>query len=479
MAVNPTYVPIQTTTVSGTSTTSITFSNIPQDYTDLVIQIYARTSFASQNDTIGLTLNGLNGTYYSNVNVSIADASYLGNTGRGSGFSIGSVSANSSTAGLFGTITANIFNYSNTSTPKTVTTRYAADYQNASAGGLGMLQGTFHSPSNAPITTAQVYSANGAYYFFAGSIITLYGIKAAPVNTLSSPKATGGSSIGTDGTYWYHGFFGSGSFIPSRSLTCDVLVVGGGGSGGGNSTANYAAGGGGGGGAVIAYTSQSISTTQTVTIGAGGSSNMGAGSAGGSTQFGSLTAAAGGGAGGSYDSPAGGAGSSGGGGAGRNVSETNLGGTASNGGTGGTGYSASSAKLAGGGGGGAAGAGGNGASGVGGGGGYGYVGYQSWFLPIGLQSLNQSIGAGGGGGAGYGIPGAPTQAGYGGNLYNSTLGGAGNGYASTASNNGGYGYAAMPGSGSGGGGAANGYSGASGCYGGMGGSGLVIVRYAV
>jgi hypothetical protein len=473
MAINPTYVPIQSYVVSGTSTTSLTFSNISQDYTDLVLQIYARTSYAAQNDTIGLQFNGLGSTYYSNVNVSIADASYQGNTGRGSAFSIGSVSANSSTAGLFGTITTNIFNYSNKTTPKTVTTRYAADYQNITAGGVGMLQGTYYSPANDPITSLTVYSANGSYYFFAGSIVTLYGIKAAPVNVLASPKASGGV-VTSDSTYWFHSFLSSGTFIPSvSSLTCDILYIGGGGSGGGNSSSNYAAGGGGGAGGLQVFLSQSITSATTVTVGAGGASLANAGVAGGSSQFGSYAVAAGGGGGGGYDSRLGGNGASGGGGGGRNAVETNTGGTASNGGVGGTGYSASSAKLAGGGGGGTAGsAGGNASNGVAGAGANGNVSYYlNWLTPTGLGDRGY-LGGGGGGGAGYGSAGAGT-AGIGGN------GGGGNGYAATGSSNTGYGFSGMPNTGGGGGGTANGSSGAAGGYGGSGGSGLVIVRYAV
>ena len=472
MAINPTYVPIQSYVVSGTSTTSLTFSNISQDYTDLVLQIYARTSYAAQNDTIGMQLNGLGVTYYSYVNVSIADASYQGNTGKGSGFSIGSVSANSSTAGLFGTITTNIFNYSNKTTPKTVTTRYAADYQNATAGGVGMLQGTYYSPSNDPITSLSVYSANGSYYFFAGSIVTLYGIKAAPVSVLASPKATGGV-VTTDNTYWYHTFLSSGTFIPSiSSLTCDVLYIGGGGSGGGNSSSNYAAGGGGGSGGLQLFLSQSITSATVVTVGAGGASVAGAGIAGGSSQFGAFAVGAGGGGGGGYDSRLGGNGASGGGGAGRNAAETNTGGTASNGGVGGTGYSASSAKLAGGGGGGTAGgAGSNASSGVGGAGGAGNNSYTVWLNATGLGDRGY-LGGGGGGGAGYGSAGAGT-AGIGG------AGGGGNGYATPSAGVAGYGFSGTPGLGGGGGGAANGNTGASGSYGGSGGSGLVIVRYAI
>jgi hypothetical protein len=43
--------------------------------------------------------------------------------------------------------------------------------------------------------------------------------------SLNTAKATGGDSVTTDGTYWYHTFLSSGTFTPTEALTADYLSL--------------------------------------------------------------------------------------------------------------------------------------------------------------------------------------------------------------------------------------------------------------
>jgi len=128
-----------------------------------------------------------------------------------------------------------------------------------------------------------------------GTTISLYGIQVGD----KAQKAQGGNIVVSDGTYMYHAFTSSGSFIPSQALTADVLVVAGGGGGGGGTYH----GGGGGAGGYLTFTSQSFATkSYTCLVGAGGAGGIGFqnGSTGGDSQLGSLTLVKGGGSGSYY-----------------------------------------------------------------------------------------------------------------------------------------------------------------------------------
>lgn len=426
-----TYKAISTFTLSS-NTQFVTISNIPQNYTDLVVVIdgvstagtYIRASFnnaadvsytaAINNPSSPYTPGAFKGTggftglaggsnrnqiffYFQNYSSNIQNKAYLGQTRQGVG---GSYWSNTS-----GTI---------------VTT--------------------------APITSITYWGDSGNV--MAGSTISVYGLSG------NSLKATGGDIIATDGTYWYHAFTKSGTFTPNSTLSCDVLIVAGGGGAGRSQS------GGGGAGGLVYSTSNSFSTAQAVTVGAGGAAGTGngRGTNGSNSIVGSLTAAVGGGGGGGYDNPTGANGGSGGGGASSNISGTSQSGgtgTAGQGNAGGStsGY-ASPYRGAGGGGAGAVGA--NGYTSTGNGG----IGVNTYATMLNTTGTGVSgyIAGGGGGGQFAGTPG-----GEGG------LGGGGAGGDSIKL----YGASGLRNTGGGGGGSEYGYAAGSG------GSGLVIVRYLV
>lgn len=251
-------------------------------------------------------------------------------------------------------------------------------------------------------------------------------------------SASGGTVTGgtvTDvGGFRYHTFTSSGTLTVTGSVPVNYLVVGGGG-GGGSSV-----GGGGGAGGYLAG-STTLSTSQTVTVGAAGSAGVGGvGGSGGNSALGSVAVATGGG-GGAGDGVNATSGGSGGGGSGASTAGA---GTAGQGFAGGAGV----LDRSGGGGGGAAAVGVAGTSSASGAGGAGTV----W--SDGVQY------AGGGGAGGYNTFSVPAGA-----------GGAGGGGAGGVMSPPGVGSAGTTNRGGGGGG------GAVSQNGGAGGSGVVIVRY--
>jgi len=306
----------------------------------------------------------------------------------------------------------------------------------------GLLSGT-------PTTVGQqgsiIVSATDANGVSVNSSSITFGI-------LSGISATGGTST-TSGAYRYHTFTGSGSFqvtnFPAGSYV-DVLVVAGGGAGG-----NDLAGGGGAGG-VIYRANWAIGTgSTTVTVGGGGNDGSVAGS---DSSFGPMTGF-GGGRGANWNpQDSGKNGGSGGGGGGRawtspgSATQTSNNGGTGYGNAGGSGNSNSNGP--GGGGGGAGAAGGSSASSLtqAGNGGVGLNIWSSW-TPV--TALGQSgYIAGGGGGSDDGGGATVGSGGLGGGA-SGTSGNSSNAVANTG----------------GGGGASNSYPG------GLGGSGIVIVRY--
>lgn len=444
-----TYVALDKATVSGTSTTTVTFT-VPSGYTDLFIVTSARNSTSGGTDYF-MRFNSDTASNYSYVQM-IGNGSTAASdkAGSASQFNIGYVAGTSGTAPTICRI--NIQNYLNTTTNKTIL--YNWNSQGADAKYVLQGVGLWRKAPEA-ITSISIYTTTGN--IVAGSTFSLYGISSAD----NFAKATGGMLF-EDSTYWYHVFGATGTFTPKQSLTCDYLVVAGGGGGGGSIGGGYLGGGGGGAGGYrtsIGGSALSLSATAyTVTVGAGGAGgNATKGSNGADSVFSTITST-GGGYGGAQDSgfAAGGNGGSGGGGS------TYIGTVAGGTGTSGQGFAGGSSKAQAGGGGGASAVGGNGDNSVipvvKGIGGAGSNSALAWATVTGTGVGGYY--AGGGGGGAYGGVGGVGGAG----------GGANGGDNLTA------GIAAIANTGGGGGG--SGGSGGSNLTGGNGGSGIVIVRYA-
>ena len=451
MSTNPNMEAIETITAT-TSVASITFSNIPQGYTDLVLNLSARVDAA--NGVAQLYFNGSTAVdkqwrrLYGDGSTATSDSS----NGLSAYFRPIGINRSDQTASTFGNMSIYIPNYASTSTYKSMSAD-GVNENNATfaeaAFGAGLWQ------SNSAISSVTIIPSAGN--FVQHSTATLYGVTSAA----TAAKATGGI-IAMDDNYFYHTFLASGTFTPSQALYADYLVVAGG--GGTNATPNdwVSSGGGGAGGLRSTVTAtggggsleSALSLTAqayTVTIGAGGAGGTaptGAGSNGSNSVFSTITSTGGGRGGNTFNSPnTGGSGGAGG----TPGAQNGAAGTANQGYAGGN--SAGSTSTNGGGGGGGANA-------------------------VGANANGSGAGGNGGAGVATSISGASvTYAGGGGGGGQTTGGSAGAGGGGTGSSGNGQGTAGTANTGGGGGGGSRNNS--AGSYAGNnGGSGIVIVRYA-
>jgi hypothetical protein len=414
-----TYTPIATQTLASTAA-SVTFSSIPQGYTDLVLVIQG-THTSTGNNWIGLQYNQDTGTTYSSTVV------------RGDGSSATS-SRNTSdnyagrtiiTSTLQSNAIYQIQNYSNSTTYKTCLARSNGDEVDMS---VGLWRNT------AAIATVTI--VNIGTTFSSGTTFSLYGIQVGD----KAQKAQGGNTVTSDGTYVYHTFTSSGSFIPSQALTVDYLVVAGGG-GGGNGAGGGGAGGmrctvtNTGGGGTLESALSLTAKSYPVIIGAGGTSQAN----GNNSVFATITSTGGGCSPSSGDN-----GTSGGSGGG--------GGRASN-----TGGARTASPVQGNNGGDA-----GGFTAGGGGGGAGAAG------SVGTTGNN---GGAGGNGIATSITGSSVTYAGGGGAWGASTAGAGGTGGGGAGSTAGNGTAGTANTGSGGGGGST--------VSGGGGSGIVIIRYAI
>jgi len=453
------FVLLEKITVGAAGASSVTFSGIPQTgYTDLVLKISPRQVAGGVWQGISLTVNGSTSTYSSKI-LEGGDSTATSANGGATGIGMNSV----------GVLYASTFASNEVYIPNYTSSNYKSFSidsvsEGNQSGGVyqDLIAGLWSTTSAITSITLTGQSNNFAQY----STFYLYGVAKLGTTPAIVPYATGGDTIMTDGTYWYHAFLSSGTFTPAKGLSCDVLVVAGGGSGG------WPYSGGGGAGGVAYSTANSLTTTgYTVTIGAGaaGAYNTSNGVQGGNSQFGALTAAVGGGGGvGNNVASPPKNGGSGGGGAAYDFVSTNTAnrtggtGTSGQGNNGGNGGPSNWVNHCGGGGGGAGGVGGTATTTKAGDGGAGTNAYSSWLSVVGL-GVSGFIAGGGGGGTN------DTAA----NAGAAGSGGGGRGASNDGTQESGAGVA-NTGGGSGGGGAGNAPASPK-----NGGSGLVIVRYPI
>jgi len=444
-----TYTPIASTKITSGGVSTVTFANIPQTYTDLVVIVRPAQGTQGECD-MWIRVGGGSIDTGSNYSGTYLDADGANATTRRetsqtrwraeyNGYPDTSVGN-----------TTNIIqfiNYSNKTTYKNALIR-----SNSPATGLDAIVQLWRSTS--AIDTISFNQSTNTFVdsnFLVGTTFDIYGIDA---QGSAQAKATGGHTIIRDANYWYHIFNSSGTFTPTQAITTDYLVVAGG--GGGNLASHSGGGGGaggmrctvdatGGGGPLESALSLTAGTAYTVTVGAGGA----VGGNGYNSAFSTITST-GGGAGGGTASD-GSSGGSGGGGGTQGDGVTYYGGARTSspvqGNNGGTGRHINGVSQGAGGGGGAGAVGGNSAGSNGGAGGNGVAssisGSSVTYAGGGGGGADSTGGSGGSGGGGTGGTGSNATAG----AVNTGGGGGGARYTSS--------YAAA------------------------GGSGIVIIRYAV
>jgi hypothetical protein len=345
---------IESKTVGSGGTSFITFTSIPSTYTDLLVKVSSRTAdTVNDSDPLVIRLNG--STSNLSARALYGSGSAAASLTRASNSNVAWTDTTLNTASTFGNAEWYIPNYAG-SNNKSIS--LDSVQENNATDAISGLSAILWSDTSA-INQVTILSGNG-YNLAQYTTASLYGIS----NVTSGSKATGGI-VSSDGTYWYHMFPYSGTFTPTANLTADYLVIAAGGGAGAIAGSNVTSGGGGagglrstvgvtgGGGSLESALSLTANTAYTVTIGAGGAAGTwpNRGTTGGNSVFSTITSTGGGGGAVYYSgsSPNGVNGGSGGGGS--HINGTGGSGTTNQGYAGGTGSSTNSNGSSGGGGG--------------------------------------------------------------------------------------------------------------------------------
>jgi hypothetical protein len=166
-----TYTPIATQALSSAAA-SVTFSSIPNTYTDLVFILNVRTVSAVTGVQFFCRLNGDGASNYSWTNVAgNGSSAYSERLTNDAYCRLGTVAGSLSASGIFSPNIINLQNYSNTTTNKTILTR-----GNTTSAEVAASVSLWRSTS---AISSVVFYVAGLANWDTGSTFTLYGIKAA------------------------------------------------------------------------------------------------------------------------------------------------------------------------------------------------------------------------------------------------------------------------------------------------------------
>lgn len=169
-------VPIARSVVTGTTTSDVTFNNIPQTYQDLMIVVSGRRT---DNE---LQTNLLVTPYYSGISASPQSTTVLSADGvsvttfrysnQDAQFS-GAVPGAYSQVDAFGSCVAHILNYANTSNFKVTLFRSVSETTNSGSTrfSVGLTRGL------SGLTVINLSTFNGSLYFVPGTTATVYGVR--------------------------------------------------------------------------------------------------------------------------------------------------------------------------------------------------------------------------------------------------------------------------------------------------------------
>jgi hypothetical protein len=169
-----TYTPIASITL-GATVSSVTFSSIPQTYTDLVCVVEGRGTRADYDDEVKIQFNSDTATNYSSTLLSGSGSAASSSRTTSASLIIGRIVGNSATAGVRSNMILNIMNYANTTTYKTVLERLNEPPSGGADYGVALIAGLWRS--TAAISTLTLTTTSGS--FSSGCNFNLYGILGA------------------------------------------------------------------------------------------------------------------------------------------------------------------------------------------------------------------------------------------------------------------------------------------------------------
>jgi hypothetical protein len=165
-----TYEKIQSTTITGSATSSVDFTSISSAYTDIVLVFYCKSN-STNNPTLRLTFNGSSTGYSGRQMYGSATTPVSNNNTNASFISIARAAGMPSVANETALVLLHIMDYASTNKYKSVFAQVNS-YENGGELDIGVWA------NNAAINriTIDTPTSND---FAVGSVMTLYGIKAA------------------------------------------------------------------------------------------------------------------------------------------------------------------------------------------------------------------------------------------------------------------------------------------------------------
>ena len=171
---------IETITVSGSSTTSVTFSNLntySTTYQHLQIRLVARAGRALGNEPLYMSFNGVGGTSYSSHGLTGTAGNTFFTDAVTSASSIeraGNIASANAGTNVFGATVIDILDPYETNKNTTIRSLGGGAY--AANTAIGIYSGAFYNTAAISSVTLSNFSATA---FVAGSRFSIYGLKAS------------------------------------------------------------------------------------------------------------------------------------------------------------------------------------------------------------------------------------------------------------------------------------------------------------
>ena len=170
---------IASTTLSAT-TSEITFSSIPTDFTHLQIRGVLRGTNAGAQQTAAIRMNGAtaSGAYRTHTLISKNNTPTGYETGPTTMIEFYEVPAANQASNIFSAVIIDILDYRNTSKNKVAKIAYGFDNGNANASNtVAEFWGVYNSTS--AVTSVTLIEQSGSHSYAIGTTFSLYGIKGA------------------------------------------------------------------------------------------------------------------------------------------------------------------------------------------------------------------------------------------------------------------------------------------------------------
>ena len=167
-----TYTLISSATVSGTSTTQVNITSIPNTYTDFVLKASVRTSIANTNSGLVYYFNNDTSALYSYTELMGSGSAASSYRNSSTGIDVRYADGNTTAANTFSSLEIYVPNY--TSITSKPFSHFNAQENNTTAAYITTTAGLYRNTS--ALSSIHI-NTGGAPYFIAGSSFYLYGIK--------------------------------------------------------------------------------------------------------------------------------------------------------------------------------------------------------------------------------------------------------------------------------------------------------------